>query len=429
VPPTDRLPSWAGRGLALAGILLLALNLRTAVAAVSPIVSQINGDIPLGSIAVGVLGMLPPVFFALAGVTAPFVARRMGLDASMALGAAAMVLGHLMRAVAPDFPVLFLGTVVTLAGMGLGNILLPPVVKKYFPDRIGQVTAAYATLMSISTAVPAVSAAPIADSLGWRTSLGAWAVVASSALVPWVLLVVREHRDRRAAARATAVGQTVRSERDEHGDRRLRLWRSRVAWAIAIAFCASSLNAYALFAWLPLMLVDIAGVSRVQAGALLALYGLIGLPAALIVPVVAARMRRGVELLVFAGVVFFVAGYLGLLVAPAAAPGLWVALAGAGPLIYPVCLVLINLRSRNHHTSIALSGFVQTVGYSVGATGPLILGMLHAATGDWTAPILFLLASASLGGIAGVLLRRPGFVDDDALAGRGGISPAVPRDG
>ncbi len=413
---TARLPLWAGRTVAFVGILLIALNLRTAVAAVSPIIAQVSEDIPLTSIAIGVLGMLPPVFFALAGVTAPIVARRVGLDQAMVLGAAAMVLGNLLRAFAAEFSMLLIGTVLTLAGMGLGNILLPPVVKKYFPDRVGVVTAAYATLLSISTAVPAVSAAPIADTLGWRTSLGLWAIVAATAVAPWLVMVVR---DRRAVGLAADADAAALDPGRHEATVTPRLWRSRVAWAIAIAFSASSLNAYALFAWMPLLLVDIADVSRVQAGALLALYGLIGLPAALIVPVIAVRLRRGVEGLIFAGVGFFVLGYGGLLLAPAAAPWLWVALAGAGPIIYPVCLVLINLRSRNHLTSIALSGFVQMVGYSVGATGPLILGIVHQTSGGWTVPLLFLLFSATLGAAAGIMLRRPGFVDDDASAGRG----------
>ena len=174
----------------------------------------------------------------------------------------------------------------------------------------------------------------------------------------------------------------------------------------------ASINAYAVFAWFPALLVDIAGVDRVQAGALLALFAVMGLPAALLAPLLAARMRN-VGYLVYASAAFFVAGYLGLLLAPTVAPWLWVTFVGLGPLIFPVTLALINLRTRTHHTSIALSGFVQSIGYALGAVGPLVVGLLHDLTRGWTLPLLVLLSTALLAAIGGIVLRKPRFVEDD----------------
>ena len=426
MPGARPLPLWAGRTLALAGILLVALNLRVAVASVSPIADQISADVPLSTVALGTLGALPPVAFALSGLLAPLLAKRVGLEAGIALAAMAMVVGHLVRGLAGTYPTLLLGSVLVLAGMGFGNILLPPAVKRYFPDRIGLVTTAYATLLSLSTAGPAILAAPVADAEGWRVSLGVWAILAVTGLVPWVLLLVRDRRERR--------------DRDDHDDRRdrddrpnrreeagddldsaapalfRRMLRSRTAWAIGLSFAVSSLNAYAAFAWFPSMLVDIAEVDRTTAGALLAVYGLMGLPAALLLPALAVRIRN-VGLLMQVGVGFFVAGYAGLLLAPAAAPLLWVVLTGLGPIIFPVCLVLINVRTRSHHTAIALSGLVQTIGYTIGALGPLVVGVLHDTTGGWTAPLLFLMSTTAIASVTGVMLARPRFVEDDLDAG------------
>jgi CP family cyanate transporter-like MFS transporter len=405
------LPLWAGRTLALSGILLVALNLRTAVAAVSPITDQIAVDIPLTSVALGALGALPPIAFAASGLLAPIVARVIGLERGIALAAVAMVLGSAIRGFSDSYVVLLIGSVLALAGMGFGNILLPPAVKRYFPDRIGLVTTAYATLLAVSTAVPAVLSAPIADAAGWRASLGIWAILALTSLVPWVLLLLQHRRARVASARNGDVPDEAEVEAAEPALFR-RMLRSRVAWAIGLAFAVSSLNAYALFAWLPAMLGDIAGVDRVTGGALLAVYGIAGLPAAIVVPLIAVRIRN-VGLLVEVGVFCFVAGYLGLLFAPTFAPLLWVILAGLGPIIFPVCLVLINLRTRSHHTSTALSGVVQTIGYTVGALGPLLVGALHGSTGSWTAPLLFLLSTTVIAAVTGVMLARPRFVEDD----------------
>jgi CP family cyanate transporter-like MFS transporter len=405
------LPLWAGRTLALSGILLVALNLRTAVAAMSPITDQIAVDIPLSSVALGALGALPPIAFAASGLLAPPVARAIGLERGIAIAAAAMVLGSAIRGFSDSYLVLLVGSVLALAGMGFGNILLPPAVKRYFPDRIGLVTTAYATLLAVSTAVPAVLSAPVADAAGWRVSLGIWAILALTSLLPWLLLLMRDRRVRAVAEANGGAQQAVEVDAAEPALFR-RMLRSRVAWAIGLSFAVSSLNAYALFAWLPAMLGDIAGVDRVTAGALLAVYGIAGLPAAIVVPLIAVRIKN-VGLLVELGVACFVAGYLGLLFAPTFAPLLWVILAGLGPIIFPVCLVLINLRTRSHHTSTALSGVVQTIGYSVGALGPLLVGVLHNSTGGWTAPLIFLLSTVVVAAVTGVMLARPRYVEDD----------------
>jgi len=177
-------PLWAGRAAAVIGIVLLALNLRTAVAVLSPILSSVSGDIPLNSIGIGLLGMLPPLAFAASGFLAPMVARRIGLELTTVLACVAMVAGPLVRAVAPTYAVLVLGSVVVLAGMGFANIVLPPIVKKYFPDRVGLVTGIYVTLMSISASVPPLVAAPLAEAAGWRPTIGVWALLAAAALVP-----------------------------------------------------------------------------------------------------------------------------------------------------------------------------------------------------------------------------------------------------
>ena len=407
---TSPLPLWAGRSLALVGILLVALNLRTAVAAISPITGHIGEDIALSSVGLGVLGALPPIAFAVSGFVAPVIAKRIGLELAITLATVAMVAGDLARAFAGSFVQLMLGSVLALAGMGFGNILLPPAVKRYFPDRIGLVTTAYVTLLSISTAVPAILAAPVADAAGWRVSLGVWSVLAFSSLVPWFFLLLNNRKKRLAA---DPLGNDAVDEPEAALFR--RMLRSRTAWAIALAMAVSSLNAYATFAWFPELLTDIAGVDRIGAGALLAIYGIMGLPTGLLVPVLAARMRN-VGLLVQLGVLFFVSAYLGLLFIPTYATWLWVVLAGLGPILFPVCLVLINLRTRSHHTSIALSGFVQSIGYTVGATGPFIVGILHDVTTGWTVPLIFLLGTALVAAISGFMLVKPRFVEDELRA-------------
>src|SRR6185312_6031326 len=134
-PESRRLPLWAGRTVALLGIILVALNLRTAVAAISPIVSEIGTEIPLSAVGLGLLGMLPPVCFALFGILTPLATRRASLELITTLALVGVLVGHLLRATSASFTMLVVGSVVTFAGMSVGNVLLPPLVKRYFPDR------------------------------------------------------------------------------------------------------------------------------------------------------------------------------------------------------------------------------------------------------------------------------------------------------
>jgi CP family cyanate transporter-like MFS transporter len=185
VPTDRRLPLWAGRSAALVGILLVALSLRSSVAALSPIISFISKDVPLDPLVLGIIGAAPPVTFAVTGLATPWLSRRLGLERSLLLAAALMAIGQVARAVSPNAGILVASTVVTLVGAGLGNVLLPPVVKRYFSDRLTQVTTSYAVLISLSTAMPALLAVPFASAYGWRFSLGVWFLIALAAVVPW----------------------------------------------------------------------------------------------------------------------------------------------------------------------------------------------------------------------------------------------------
>lgn len=407
-PPRSRLlPLWAGRTVVLLGIVLLSASLRTAATSLSPIISAVSSDIPLSALGLGVLGMLPPLLFALAGLLVPRMVRGFGLDVSTILSVAIMVVGFAARVVAVDYWVLFAGTLVALGGAGAGNVLLPPLVKRYFPDRIGLVTSIYAAAIAVGTALPPAVAFPIADATSWRVSLGVWAVLAVLALPPWIVVLMRSRRSRRVVTVDT-VPEIELPPAAMVG----RIWHSKVAWSIAIVFSITSFQAYSLFAWLPTLLIDHVGVGAAEAGLLLAFWGLLGMVAAVIAPVMAARLSN-VGWILHIGAAGFVSGYLGLIIAPGVSPWLWVGLCGVGQAVFPTCLALINLRTRTHDGSIALSGFVQGVGYLIAALGPLSVGVLHDLTQGWTASLALMAATAAVIVIFGFVLRTLRFVEDE----------------
>ena len=403
MPDSRLLPIWAGRTAALLGIMLVAFSLRQAVAAISPILGDIRVDIPISNVGVGVLGTLPPILFAASGFLAPRVARSIGLDRGIVLALVLITVGHLVRAFAPGFAVLLVGSIVAFAGTGIGNVLLPSVVRRYFPDRVALLTSVYACIVGVSTAVPAALASPLAEQAGWRVSLGIWSVTSAAALVPWLLVIARERRQRLPdAVEAPSAPPALLT----------RLWRSRVAVSITIAFSTSTICTYAAFAWLPEILGDIAGSTPTEAGALLAVTGIVSVPGALIAPLLVARLRN-VGWLIAAGIASFVLGYLGLLLAPTGLALLWVLLIGSGSILFPLNLALINVRTRTPGGTVALSGFAQGIAYALGALGPLVVGLLHDASGGWTLPLVFLIAIALVTTIPAITLAKPAFVEDE----------------
>ncbi|KQT75002.1 ABC transporter permease [Microbacterium sp. Leaf436] len=379
--------------LAAAAIVLLALTLRIAVASLSPLLTTIQRDFDVPAAIVGLIGMAPPVAFALAGTVTPSIERRIGLERLVLVAAvvAAAMLG--LRAAAVDAFSLLAATAGVFGAVGIANVLLPAVVKKYFPTRIGVMTTVYSTTMAVATFTPPLVAVPLADAVGWRGSFLVWAVVAVAAVVPWIAMSLRARASRAdivEAPRASVLSRIVRVPQ---------------TWALVATFAVNSSVAYGLFAWLPPLLIDVAGVEPAEAGSLLALFSFMGLPVSLVVPLLVGRMRSTAPFYVVA-VGAGLAGVAGLLFAPTLATTLWVVLIGLPPLMFPMVLVLFGLRTRSHDTAVALSGLVQSVGYGIAALMPLAIGVTHELTGGWTAGLLLLGAAVILVIPAGFIVSR-----------------------
>ena len=404
-PPENR-PLWRGRVLALLGIVLFAFSLRSAVASLSPVLDHIRDDFSVPAWIVGAIGTAPPVCYAVAGLLTPRLGRLLGLERLTVVALVTVSVGLVARGLAGDAVSLTIATAVIFMGVGVGNVLLPPLVKRYFPERIGLVTTIYSTTIALSTFLPPLFAVPVADAAGWRTSLALWAVFSAAAMLPWIALLIRTRAD--VSADLEDVDSALFG----------RLWRLPLAWAIMAIFLTSGAIAYTAFAWLPSLLVDTAGVTPAQAGTLLSLFAMVGLPSSLVVPVLVARYRA-VPALFAVAVSAGLAGVAGLMLAPAAAPWLWVILLGTCPLFFPLSLVLIGIRARTHEGALVLSGFVQSIGYAGVAVVPLVVGIVHDATGSWTIPLIMLAVVIVASIPAGFSVSRPHTIEDEWERRRG----------
>ncbi len=396
---------------ALLAILLLTLTVRTAVTGLSPLLPRVSAGIPLTPAQAGLVGALPPFCFALAGLIGPRLLRRMPAE-RVVLALLALEVAGLVSRPWSGGPWAFVAcSMVALIGMGLGNVVLPVLVKAWFPHRIATVTSLYVMGVTAGTSLPALFAVPVADAvargsgdarLGWQVGLSWWASLSVLVAIAWL-----------GPARRPRALPSARRQEGTHDDPppSRPVWRSPIAWGIMLLFGANSLTSYALFAWLPTRLTE-AGMAPSTAGVMLAVFGGMGVPAALIVPHLAARYQR-ILLLSVQFAACFAIGLLGLLLAPLHLTLLWVVVAGWGSGGFSLALTLVGLRSRTPASAGRLSGFAQGFGYLMAGFGPIVAGVLRERTGGWTAPFVVLVAVLVLMIVGGALAAPNKAVEDD----------------
>jgi CP family cyanate transporter-like MFS transporter len=394
-PAREPAPVSRARGVAglLVGVLLVALNLRAAVTSLGALLEEVSGGLHIGGSLAGVVTMLPALSFAAFGALTPRLARRYSPRTLFLAAMAVLAAGQLARALTAS-PVVFLATsALALSGIAIANVLLPGYVRRVFPTRAGLITGVYTMTLILGTALAAATSVPIAHAAGsWRVGLGAWGLLAVVAMVPW--LAVRGGTPERPA--------TVPAK--------IRPSKTRIGWLMALYFGTQSLSGYAVMGWLAQLYRD-AGFSPQTAGLLLAGVTAVGVPIALLLPVLASRRDDQRVLVVVLGLVL-IGAYLGLAVAPRAGAMLWVVALAVGQAAFPLVLTLIGMRARTAAGTVALSAFAQSWGYLIAALGPLAVGVLYDVTGGWTVPLGLLAVVAVVQLLAGLGVARPGYVED-----------------
>lgn len=369
--------------LLLVGIVLITVNLRPAIVAVSPLLDGIREQTGMSGATAGLLTTLPVLCFGALAPLAPRLSRRLGPEAVVVAAMVLLLAGILVR-LSSSLAVLFAGTVLIGGAIAVANVLLPSMIKRDLGHATGMAMGVYAMALSAGGALAAAITVPLQDGIGsaWRTTLALWALLAVPAVLAaggWLLL---RRRQGGGAARAD-----VRAARSRAA---ISLWRDPVAWQVTLFMGLQSLQFYAAAAWLPTIFAD-HGFSESRAGLMLALATIVGTLSSLVMPILAGRaldQRR----LVVTTIALYALGTVGLLAAPTAAGPLWMALIGfAQGAGISLALTMIVLRSPDPEHAAALSGMAQTVGYLLAATGPFALGALHDASGGWTVPLLVLL--------------------------------------
>lgn len=402
--PAERPRGTGGLLLLAAGLILIGLNLRIGVASIGPVLGDIRDSLGLSATAASLLTTIPVFAFGAFAFLAPALTRRLGMHRLLGLTMIVLAAGILLR-LHPSLVALFVGTVLVGAAIAVGNVLMPPAIKQDFSHRAGLMMGLYSTALFVGAAAASGLTVPLLPLVGgdWRTALAIWAAPAILAAVVWIPQMRRSPgrlRDREGVA-------------DAPSDRGEPPFRAILTDPIAIAVTAlmglQSASYYTSLTWVPTILQD-AGIAPGTAGWLFSFSAFPGILASFAVPALAKRIRPAWLPIALAVAVMGIA-YVGLAVAPAAAPYLWMTLLGIGQgASISLSLAYIVWRSPDAHHTGHLSTMAQGFGYLIAGLGPIGIGALHALSGEWILPLAALGLLLVLQLVAGIVASRPGHI-------------------
>ncbi|TKD64056.1 CynX/NimT family MFS transporter [Cobetia marina] len=357
----------------IAGILMIAMNLRAPFTSIAPLLERLQAALGFNATAAGLLMILPLLAFVVVSPWVPRLARHVGLERSVFLALLAIAAGIVLR-VQGNTLALYVGIALIGAGIAVGNVLLPSLVKRSFPRHIALLTSCYVLTMGIMAAIASAVMVPLAqDSTdGWQFAMLIVVILPLMTMVVWWPQL--SHRSLPAAAKEAekAASRPVRQA---------AVWRSPLAWQVTLFMGINSLLFYTVNSWLPSMLAD-NGFSPEKAGSLHGLLQLASaLPGLILVPLM-PRLKDQ-RLIAFATPCMSLAGFIGLWLMPEWAL-VWVLLLGAGSgASFILALSFMGLRARDAMQSASLSSMAQTLGYLLAAMGPPLIGALYDMQGNW----------------------------------------------
>ncbi|HLS09190.1 MFS transporter [Lentibacillus sp.] len=372
------------RFLLVAGIVIVAFNLRPAITSVGPLIGIIRDDIGLSNWSAGLLTSLPLIAFALMSPAAPKLGNRYSNERILLLGLILLFIGISVRSISV-IVLLFIGTLFVGLGIAICNVLLPGVIKEKFPAKVGLMTSVYSTAMGVLAASASGLSIPFAQGLdmGWQLALLVWAIPAVLGIIVWMYLSRKDESDDESDIRYVSTGDN-------------QMWKSPLAWQVACFMGLQSFLFYVTISWLPEILHDY-GVSMTTAGWMLSFAQFVGLPASFIVPVLADRLRSQRSIVFVMFLCAFV-GYGGLLIGESytvmVISTILIGITLSG--VFALALTFLGMRARNARDAAALSGMAQSLGYTLAAVGPMFIGYLYDVTHEWSIPLMTLMGVAIL---------------------------------
>lgn len=373
--------------LLVLGILLIAANLRVAITSIGPLVDLIREDTGISNGEIGLLTTLPLLAFAFFSILAPRIAEIYGINFILMTSLVVLLVGILTRSI-NSITMLFLGTFILGSAIAMGNVLLPALIKKNFPLKIGIMTGLYTTFMNLFGSLASGLSYPVTMSLniGWRQTLALGALLAFITALVWIPQVSKIK---------------IRSLKQNDLTKNESVWSSLTAWYITLFMGLQSLLYFVVLSWLPEIFIHY-GMTSAKSGWMLSLMLIFTIPANFIIPVIFDRAERKYLVMIFiVAITFF--GFLGILLFGSFLATIWSMMLGFGiGGCLSLSLTLIALRSSNTKQASQLSGMAQSVGYLLAAIGPVLFGILRDITMSWSISLLAMMINCVILFIVGI---------------------------
>lgn len=382
---------WAFFG-AVVALMLAAANLRGGLVIIGPLVSDIRTSLEISAAEFGLLMTLPLICFGVISLLVPSLAKRIEPLRVVLVAILVIALGAGLRLIS-DYPSMLFGTFLLGIGIAVLNVLIPGLIKGLFPAQSGSLTGLYSLVLTTGATLSVFSAIPMRDLFdNWHAPMVVWAIFPLITAIVWLPML---------KVRFTPKNQTEISS---------SVWRLPRAWALTVFMGFQSALFYILATWLPRLMMD-QGYTDAEAGALTSLLILAGLPAAFLIPVVAAKLesQRSLVLFIF---VSGVSGLLGLLWYPQEFAELWISLLGIyGGSSLSLALVLFAVKAKDMRQATALSAMVQGLGYLGASISPSLVGAVYDLTQEWTAVLWGLITLVIIQTLAGWKVCAAGKID------------------
>ena len=369
----------------LLGIILLGMILRTPITSVGAIIGPLKNLLEINNTVAGLITTIPLIAFA---IFSPFVAKisnKIGLEKTLYLAAIVTSIGLLLRFYI-NTSVFFVTTFIIGVGLTVGNVLLPGLAKKYFPENLGVMTGFYAVVMNVSASVAAGVSYPILSSNvgGEKFSTGLavniWLIVSILNIVIYAIITKNSKSERIEDKKSGGKGYL----------------RSLKMWSVMLSMGLQSALFYCSVSWFAEIMIS-KGFTPSEAGLLLSISQFAQFPSTFLVPVLAEKIKNKLIIPIFIAM-GYVASLIGMIYIQGnfALMTIYIvlfALAGGGSFSY--VMYLFSAKSKNEEEAADISGLAQAGGYWLAAIFPPLLGYVRDVL-NWDVAIYILIVTASL---------------------------------
>lgn len=369
-----------GNWLILIAIIMVASTLRAPLTSVGPVINDIIQQFNINDGIAGSLITIPLFIFAIISPLVSKVTYYLTMSRTILLSTLLLVLSLILR-VAGDFILFILGTILLGVAIAFGNVLLPSYVKWYFPTQVGIVTGIYSSMMHFTAGLGGGLSIPISSvsQFGFRLSLSSWVIFAIVSIFLWIPIVTKNSKIER---KTTSANQRNKANKTN-------IVKSRIAWIIAAAMGFQAMIIYTIVMWMPSILID-KGVDSSTAGFLFMLNQFSQVPMTFIVPIIAYKLSNQ-RILAIIITTLFLLGFSFLFSHSLILLFIGVIILGAAMgACFSFCMILFSIKARTDNGSVMLSGFGQSIGYLIGAIGPVLVGYLYDITHSWNSGIVAL---------------------------------------